>query len=82
MRYTEKWVWQNQRKVKSNRMNKRASDGFCHREETYIEDVPAMREYREKIRSIDTDKKASHAIRKYWHEVAWEWNNGKGIIAP
>ena len=79
MRYTEKWTWQKQDKVPLNTFFSDFS-GSGRRSYTYIHSTAWMQTYRERIRAIDTDEKASVAIRTYWHEVAREWDDGRGII--
>lgn len=79
MKFTQKWVWQNQEKVTSSTYAPHYSGGY-RRETTYIRATPWMQDYRNKIRAIDTQEKAAKAIQDYWAEVAKDWNNGAGII--
>ncbi len=80
MRYTEKWAYGKQEWVYANTYEKTVRG--LTRVQTYIDNKwnTWMLDYRNKIQAIDTDEKASQAIRQYWHEVAKEWDNGKGII--
>lgn len=75
MKYTEKWAWGKQTKVLSTTY----ASGDSYRTAVYISSCPWMRDYRKRIRAIDTQEKAAQAIRDYWHMVAREWCNGEGI---
>lgn len=83
MRYTEKWVqWKRRRLVASGTYNVKLYGNpiTCNRVYTTISDG-WMRDYRARVQAIDTQEKASQAIRDYWHMVAREWDNGRGIIS-
>jgi len=66
MRYTEKWAWGNQTRVKKNTYS---LDGLRH-QWTIISNVDWMRLYRSKIRAIETDEQAREAIYAYQRDVA------------
>lgn len=79
MKFTQKWVWQNQEKVPSSTYTLHYG-GERRKDTTYIRSTPWMQNYRDRIRAIDTQEKAAKAIQDYWAEVAKEWDNGNGII--
>ena len=79
MKFTQKWAWQNQAKVTSSTYVPCYGRDY-KKQTTYIRSTPWMREYRDKIRAIDTQEKAAKAIQDYWAFVAKEWDNGAGII--
>jgi len=73
MRYTEKWAWGKQAKVKRSRFyfaNRNHSNMVLYRAWTTIRDVDWMRLYRSKIQAIQTDEQAHEAIYAYQREVA------------
>ena len=63
MRYTEKWAWGNQTRVKKNTYDS------TRQQWTTISDAPWMVDYRAKIRAIDTIERAREAIYAYQREV-------------
>ena len=65
MRYTEKWAWGVQTKVKKNTY----SLDCLHHQWTTISDAPWMVNYRAKIRAIETIEQARDAIYDYQREV-------------
>ena len=83
MKFTQKWVWQNQDEVPTSTYTGDYGDGYCRR---IVTPIPSryrsnwLSDYRDKIRAIDTQEKAAKAIQDYWAEVAKEWDNGAGII--
>lgn len=81
MRFTEKWVWGRQNLIGCNRYRSVRNDAGERELLRVYHDIRKTRmgEYRERVRAIDTDEKASQAIRDYWHMVAREWNDEKGV---
>ena len=76
MRYTEKWVWQNQEKVKTSHSYFLARTGVCVTETVRIRTIEWMQAYRDRIRAIDTDEKAQAAIYDYYRFVGQELQQG------